>query len=156
MKGFTTCLWFDDQAEEAAEFYVSVFKGSKITGKSYYTKAGPGPDGSVQTVQFRLAGMDFLGLNGGPVFKFTPAISVVVNCEDQKEIDRYWEKLSEGGEKGDCGWLTDKFGLSWQITPTIIEELMSDSDPKKVERVTRAMLQMKKLDIAKLKKAYEE
>ncbi len=156
MKGLTTCLWFDNQAEEAAKFYVSVFKGAKITGKTYYTKAGPGPAGSVQTVQFTLAGMDFLGLNGGPVFKFTPAISVVVNCEDQKEIDDYWEKLSEGGEKGDCGWLTDKFGLSWQITPTIIEKLMSDPDPKRVERVTKAMLQMKKLDIAKLKKAYEK
>ncbi len=155
MKGITTCLWFDNQAEEAAKFYSTIFKNSKIGPIARYGKAGPGPDGSVMTVVFELEGNEFMGLNGGPVYKFNEAVSFVVNCEDQKEVDYYWEKLSKGGEKSVCGWLKDKFGVSWQIVPIEMSKLMSDPDPVKVERVTRAMLQMKKLDIAELKKAYK-
>ncbi len=155
MKGITPCLWFDTQAEEAAKFYTSIFKGSKTGPIARYGKAGPGPEGSVLTTVFELAGQEFMGLNGGPVFKFNEAVSFIVNCEDQKEVDYYWEKLSKGGEKGVCGWLKDKFGVSWQIVPIELSRLMADSDPEKVERVTRAMLQMKKLDVAKLKRAYK-
>ncbi|MDD1770386.1 MAG: VOC family protein [Methanomassiliicoccales archaeon] len=141
--------------EEATRFYISIFKDSKIISISRYGEAGPGPKGSIMTVVFRLAGQEFMGLDGGPMFKFSPAVSFVVNCENQKEVDEYWEKLSKGGEKGVCGWLTDKYGVSWQIVPIILGKMMIDPDPIKVDRVTKAMLKMKKLDIATLKKAYE-
>jgi len=155
MKGITPCLWFDNNAEEAANFYASIFKGSKIGAIARHGKAGPGPEGSVLTVMFEIGGLELMGLNGGPVFEFNEAVSFVVNCEGQKEVDYYWEKLSRGGEKSVCGWLKDKYGVSWQVVPIEMRKLMSDPDPVKVERVTRAMLQMKKLDIAKLKKAYK-
>jgi len=151
----TPCLWFDNQAEEAAHFYTSVFKNSEILQISHYGKAGfeihHRPEGSVMTVAFRLDGLDITALNGGPEFKFTEAISLQVFCETQKEIDFFWSKLSEGGEEGPCGWLKDKFGLSWQIIPTILPKLLTD--PAKSERVMNAFLQMKKFDIEKLKEA---
>ena len=148
-------LWFDTQAEEAARFYVSVFKNSKIVKIARYGEAGPGPEGSVMTVVFELEGQEFIALNGGPQFKFTEAISFSVNCETQKEVDQFWEKLSQGGEEGPCGWLKDRYGLSWQINPVILGEMLSDPDPKKSRRVMEAMLKMKKIDIAALKKAYD-
>jgi predicted 3-demethylubiquinone-9 3-methyltransferase (glyoxalase superfamily) len=154
MKNINPCLWFDTQAEEAARLYTSLFKNSKIGKISRYGKEGPGPEGSVLTVDFQLNGQDYLALNGGPIFKFTEAVSFVANCENQEEVDFLWEKLSEGGEKSQCGWLMDKFGLSWQIVPTRMGELMSDPDPVKTGRVMQAMLQMTKLDIAKLEAAY--
>jgi predicted 3-demethylubiquinone-9 3-methyltransferase (glyoxalase superfamily) len=153
-------LWFDHQAEEAVRFYVSLFKNSKILNVARYGEAGAKmsgrPQGSVMTVTFQLAGQEFVALNGGPHFKFTEAISLLVNCETQAEVDELWEKLSEGGEKGPCGWLKDRYGLSWQIVPTVLGEMMQDKDPKKTERVMEAVLQMKKLDIAGLKRAYEQ
>jgi len=155
MQKITPFLWFDNNAEDAVKFYVSIFKNSKIGKVARYGKAGPGPEGKVMTVSFELAGQEFIALNGGPRFKFTEAISLVVNCENQKEVDEYWEKLSAGGEKIQCGWLKDKFGLSWQVVPTAMEKMMSDPDPAKSQRVMKAMLQMKKLDIAGLKRAYE-
>ena len=148
-------LWFDNEAEEAAKFYVSIFKNSGINKIVRYGKAGPGPEGSVMTVAFELEGQEFTALNGGPIYKFTEAISFVVNCNSQDEVDYYWEKLTEGGEEGVCGWLKDKYGLSWQIVPTIMVEMMSDPDPEKAKRVTDAMLQMVKIDIKTLKEAYE-
>jgi predicted 3-demethylubiquinone-9 3-methyltransferase (glyoxalase superfamily) len=154
MRKITPCLWFDNQAEEAANFYTSIFKDSKIGKVSHYGDAGPGPKGSVMTAEFQIEGQDFMGLNGGPLFKFNESVSFVVNCETQDEVDYYWEKLSAGGEKVQCGWLKDKYGLSWQVTPTILGKLMSDKDPEKVKRVTEAMLKMKKLDINILKEAY--
>ena len=148
------CLWFDGQAEEAAKFYVSVFPKSKIGRIARYGDAGPGPKGSVMTVAFTLDGQEFMGLNGGPQFKFTEAVSFTVYCDTQKEVDSYWTKLTAGGGKEvQCGWVRDRFGLSWQVVPTILPKLAADQDPKKVERVMRAMLQMKKLDIAALKAA---
>jgi predicted 3-demethylubiquinone-9 3-methyltransferase (glyoxalase superfamily) len=150
----TTCLWFDGQAEEAADHYVSIFENSKITGITRYGAAGPGPKASVMTVAFELDGREFLALNGGPRFKFNEPISMIVNCTTQDEIDRYWEKLSAGGEV-QCGWLKDKFGLSWQIVPTVLGEMMQDKDPAKTNRVMEAMLQMIKLDIERLKQAYQ-
>jgi predicted 3-demethylubiquinone-9 3-methyltransferase (glyoxalase superfamily) len=155
MQKLTACLWFDGQAEEAARFYTSIFKNSKIGAISRYGDTGPGPKGSVLTVKFQLDGQEFLALNGGPHYKFTPAISFIVNCEIQEEVDRMWEKLSEGGREVQCGWVTDKFGVSWQVVPTIISELMTDPDPARSNRVMQAILQMKKLDIATLKKAHE-
>ena len=155
MQKITTFLWFDDKAEEAANLYVSLFKNSKIESMSRYGDAGPGPKGSVMVVQFQLDGQRFTALNGGPIFKFTEAISLMVNCETQEEVDRLWEKLSEGGKKDHCGWLKDKYGLSWQIVPTALGKLMSDPDREKAARVTRAMLQMNKLDISALQKAYD-
>jgi len=155
MQKITPFLWFDNNAEDAVKFYVSMFKNSKIGKVARYGKAGPGPEGKVMTVSFELAGQEFIALNGGPRFKFTEAISLVVNCENQKEVDEYWEKLSAGGEKIQCGWLKDKFGLSWQVVPTAMEKMMSDPDPAKSQRVMKAMLQMVKLDIATLKRAYE-
>jgi len=149
-------LWFDTQAEEAARFYVSIFKNSKIVKIARYGEAGPGPKGSVMTVVFELEGQEFIALNGGPQFKFTEAISFSVNCETQKEVDQFWEKLSQGGEEGPCGWLKDRYGLSWQINPVILGEMLSDPDPKKSRRVMEAMLNMKKIDIAALKKAYND
>ncbi len=151
----TPFLWFDNQAEEAANFYVSIFKNSKVVNITHYGEVGPGPKGSVMTVTFQLYGQEFVALNGGPQFKFTEAISFVVNCETQEEVDELWEKLSEGGEKGQCGWLKDKYGVSWQIVPTVLGEMLNDPDPVKSQRVMHAMLQMRKIDIGKLKQAYE-
>ena len=150
----TPFLWFDHQAEEAASFYVSIFPNSKLVRVSRYGEAGPGPAGSAMTVEFQLEGQEFLALNGGPIFKFTEAVSFVVNCETQEKIDEMWEKLSKGGAKGQCGWLKDKYGLSWQIVPPVLSEMLQDKDTKKSERVMKAMLQMKKLDIKTLKQAY--
>ena len=155
MQKTTPFLWYDGKAEEAARFYTSVFPSSKIKATTRYGDAGPGPRGSVMTVVFELDGQEFIALNGGPNFKFTEAVSFVVNCKNQEEVDRYWEKLSEGGEKIECGWLRDKYGLCWQITPTVLGEMLQDKDPEKKERVMKAMLQMKKLEIEPLKKAYE-
>ena len=149
-------LWFDGKAEEAMKFYVSIFKNSKVLGVSRYGEAGPGPKGSAMTVRFELDGQEFIGLNGGPQFKFTEAVSFSVDCKTQKEVDELWEKLSEGGEQGPCGWLKDKYGLSWQIVPSILGKLLRDKDPAKANRVMKAMLQMKKLDIAGLQKAYDK
>jgi predicted 3-demethylubiquinone-9 3-methyltransferase (glyoxalase superfamily) len=155
MQKIVTFLWFDDKAEEAANFYVSIFKNSKITNLSRYGEAGPGPKGTAMVVEFELEGQSFMALNGGPHFHFTPAISLVVNCETQQEVDEFWDKLlSDGGQPSRCGWLQDKYGLSWQIVPTVLGKLMSDPDPEKSKRVTQAMLQMVKLDIARLQQAY--
>jgi predicted 3-demethylubiquinone-9 3-methyltransferase (glyoxalase superfamily) len=155
MQRIVPFLWFDSNAEEAANFYVSIFKNSKIVHTSRYGEAGPGPRGSVMVVTFELDGQEFMALNGGPQFKFSEAISLLVNCKNQDEVDDYWEKLSAGGQEVQCGWLKDKFGLSWQVVPTILGELLVDKDPKKRERVMKAMLQMKKIDVAGLKKAAE-
>jgi len=157
MQRITPFLWFDDQAEAAANFYVSVFKNSKITGTSHYTGEEPsGQKGSVMTVSFELDGQEFVALNGGPRFKFTEAVSFVVNCETQEEIDYYWESLTaDGGEEVQCGWLADKFGLSWQVVPTKIREWMEDKDPARTQRVMHAVMQMKKLDMAAMQRAYD-
>jgi len=152
----TPFLWFDTQAEEAARLYLSIFKNSKIVSIARYGDGGPGPKGSVMTVVFELDGQEFTALNGGPQFKFTEAISFSVDCKTQKEVDEFWEKLSEGGEQGPCGWLKDKYGLSWQINPTVLGEMLNDPDPEKSRRVMEAMLKMKKIDIAGLKRAYEQ
>ncbi len=155
MQKITPFLWFDTQAEEAANFYTSIFKDSKILAVSRYGDAGPGPKGSAMTVSFQLEGQQFLALNGGPHFKFTEAISLLVNCESQQEVDELWSKLtSGGGSESQCGWLKDKFGLSWQIVPTALGRMMSDADPQKAKRTVEAMLQMKKLDIAALERAH--
>jgi len=162
MQKITPFFWFNNQAEEAAEFYVSVFKDSKIKSVARYNEAGAKvsgmPRGSAMTVAFQIEGQAFTALNGGPMFKFTEAISFVVNCETQKEVDHYWEKLSQGGDKNaqQCGWLKDRFGVSWQIVPTTLGKLLGDKDAKKSQRVMKAMLQMKKIDIAELKRAYEQ
>jgi predicted 3-demethylubiquinone-9 3-methyltransferase (glyoxalase superfamily) len=153
MQTITPFLWFDNQAEEAARFYVSVFKNSKILGISRYTEAGPGPEGSVMTVEFELDGEKFVALNGGPQYTFSLAVSFVVNCETQQEVDHCWSRLAEGGKEIQCGWLTDKYGLSWQIVPTILLELLRDNDPEKRKRVMEAMFKMVKLDIERLKRA---
>jgi predicted 3-demethylubiquinone-9 3-methyltransferase (glyoxalase superfamily) len=149
----TAFLWFDNNAEEAANFYVSVFKNSKILNTAHYGDAGPGPKGTVMTVEFSLDGEEFTALNGGPIYKFTEAISLMIHCKTQEEVDYFWEKLSEGGEKVECGWLKDKYGLSWQVVPDILLELIADADRAKAERVIKAMLQMKKFDIEGLKRA---
>ena len=153
----TPCLWFDRNAEEAANFYVSIFNNSKITAISHYGEGGPGgAPGSVMVVGFELDGQAFTGLNGGPLFKFTEAISMIVNCETQAEVDDYWDKLtSDGGREVQCGWLKDKFGVSWQIVPTVLPELMQSKDPAKSKAVMAALMQMVKLDIAALKRAFE-
>lgn len=160
MQKITPFLWFDDKAEEAANFYVSIFKNSKIGIISRYGEAGAKvsgrPKGTVMTVAFELEGQEFVALNGGPHFKFTEAISFVVNCKTQDEVDELWEKLSKGGEESQCGWLKDKYGLSWQIVPIVLGEMMSDKDARKSERVMQAMLQMKKLDIKRLEQAYKQ
>jgi len=153
MQKITPFLWFDGQAEEAMNFYVSIFKNSKVVSVARYGDAGPGSKGSVMTAAFQLEGQDFVALNGGPQFKFTPAISFVVNCETQQEVDDLWEKLSTSGRKDRCGWLQDKYGVSWQIVPTILSKLLQDKDPEKSKRVMQAMLQMDKLDIDRLKQA---
>jgi predicted 3-demethylubiquinone-9 3-methyltransferase (glyoxalase superfamily) len=155
MQKITPFLWFDNQAEEAMTFYVSIFKNSKIVSVSRYGDAGPGPKGSVMTATFQLDGQEFIALNGGPHFKFTEAISLFVKCHTQQEVDDFWEKLSQGGQKSQCGWLKDRFGLSWQIVPTILGELLGDKDREKSKRVMQAMLQMTKIDIAGLKRASE-
>lgn len=154
MQKITPFLWFDTQAEAAAEFYVSVFHNSRIVSITRYGAAGPGPEGSAMTVEFELDGHQFIGLNGGPQFKFTEAISFSVDCKTQQEVDEFWEKLSEGGQRGQCGWLKDKYGLSWQIVPTALVEMLKDPDPERSKRVVQAMLGMKKIDIAGLQKAY--
>ena len=151
----TPFLWFDHQAEEAAGFYTSVFPNSKIEAVTRYSDAGPGPKGSVMTVAFELDGQKFAALNGGPHFKFTEAVSFVVNCETQQEVDAFWEKLSADGQEVQCGWLKDKFGLSWQIVPTVMVEMITDTDGARSQRVVQAMMQMKKLDIARLQEAYD-
>jgi predicted 3-demethylubiquinone-9 3-methyltransferase (glyoxalase superfamily) len=156
MPKITPFLWFDNQAEEAASFYVSIFKNSKSVGITRYGEAGPGPAGSAMTVVFQLDGQEFIALNGGPHFRFTEAISFSVDCKTQQEVDEYWEKLSAGGEEGPCGWLKDKYGLSWQINPSVLGELLNDPDPQKTKRVTEAMLKMKKIIIADLWQAYEQ
>jgi predicted 3-demethylubiquinone-9 3-methyltransferase (glyoxalase superfamily) len=154
MQKITPFLWFDSQAEEAAKLYTSIFPNSKLGKMTRYGEAGPGPAGSVLTASFELEGTEFTALNGGPTYKFTPAISFVVNCETQAEVDRYWEKLAaDGGKEVQCGWLTDKFGVSWQIVPTALLRLLNDPDPAKANRVMQAMLQMVKIDIAKLEAA---
>jgi predicted 3-demethylubiquinone-9 3-methyltransferase (glyoxalase superfamily) len=153
MQKITPFLWFDGQAEEAAKFYVSIFKNSRLGTISYYGDAGPGPKGSVMSVTFQLEGQEFFALNGGPHFTFSPAISFFVNCETQEEVDDLWERLSTGGEKQQCGWLKDKYGLSWQIIPTVLGELLRDKDPKKATNVMKAMMQMGKIDIKRLKQA---
>jgi len=156
MKRITPFLWFDDKAEEAMHFYVSIFKNSKIGSITRYGGAGPGRKGTVMTATFQLDGQDFIALNGGPIYNFTPGISFFVNCQTQEEVDELWEKLTEGGEKSRCGWLKDKYGLSWQIIPTALGELMNDRNPAKAKKVMEAMLGMEKLDIAALKKAHAE
>ena len=151
----TPMLWFDTQAEEAANFYCSIFKNSKVTAISRYGDSGPGAKGSVMVAEFELDGQKFTGLNGGPQFKFTEAVSFVVNCTTQEEVDYFWEKLSEGGQEVQCGWLKDKYGLSWQVVPTILIEFLQDKDPVKAQGVMKAMMQMKKIEIEPLKRAYD-
>ena len=155
MPKITPFLWFDGQAEEAANFYVSVFPNSRNTKVSRYGEAGPGPKGGVMVVAFELDGQPFFALNGGPQFEFTEAVSFSVDCSTQQEVDEYWEKLSAGGEQGPCGWLKDRFGLSWQVNPRILGEMLSDADPAKSKRVMEAMLKMRKIEIEELKRAYE-
>jgi predicted 3-demethylubiquinone-9 3-methyltransferase (glyoxalase superfamily) len=153
-KAFTTCLWFDGNGEEAANFYTSVFKDSKISRIGRYTEAGPGRAGDVLAVEFQLNGQKFVALNGGPQFKFDEAISFQIPCDNQEEVDYYWNKLTEGGQESDCGWLKDKFGLSWQVVPTKLIDMISDPDPVKAARTMEKMMSMKKFDIAELEKAY--
>lgn len=155
MQKITPFLWFNDKAEEAMRFYVSIFQNSRVVSISRYGDAGPGAKGTVMVAAFELDGQAFLALNGGPQFTFSPAVSLLVNCTAQDEVDYFWEQLSEGGEKDRCGWLRDKYGLSWQVVPTILSELMQDKDPEKSKRVMEAMLKMRKIDIEGLKRAYE-
>ena len=148
-------LWFDTEAEEAARFYVDLFDDARIVSVAHYTEAGPRPAGTVMTVEFELNGQRFVGINGGPQFKFDEAVSFQITCEDQDEVDYYWDRLSEGGEEGQCGWLKDKYGLSWQVVPTGMEELFTDPDPERARRAMQAMLKMRKLDVAALRSAAE-
>jgi predicted 3-demethylubiquinone-9 3-methyltransferase (glyoxalase superfamily) len=155
MPAIQPCLWFDTQAEEAAKFYVSIFKNSKLGDLTYYGEGAPLPKGTVLTVTFYVDGQEFVALNCGPIFKFAEAVSFIVNCETQAEIDYYWAKLTaDGGQEVQCGWLKDKFGLSWQINPTVLGEMMKDNDPAKTKRLMAALMQMVKLDIDGLEKAY--
>jgi predicted 3-demethylubiquinone-9 3-methyltransferase (glyoxalase superfamily) len=156
MQRIGPCLWFDGQAEEAMNFYTSIFRNSKVGSVTRYGEAGPGANGSVMTATFEIEGQEFVALNGGPAFKFSPAISFVVRCKTQEEVDEFWGKLLQGGAPQQCGWLTDKFGVSWQIVPTILPEMLQDKDAKKTRRVMEAMLKMVKLDIKALKQAYEQ
>ena len=149
----TTNLWFDGQAEEAAEFYCSIFDNSRIVSKAHYTESSPGEPGTVMVVEWELDGQRFVGINGGSQFKFSEAISLQINCETQDEIDYYWEKLTDGGEEGPCGWLKDRYGLSWQVTPKGMDQVFSGDDPGRADRAMKAMLQMRKLDIAALREA---
>ena len=155
MQKIVPSLWFDTEAQEAAKFYTSIFRNSKIGNIARYGSAGPRPEGMVMTVDFQLDGQDFNAINGGPDFKFNEATSLLVNCQNQAEVDDLWKKLGDGGEPGPCGWLKDKFGLSWQIVPVALGEMLSDPDPGKSQRVMAAMLQMSKIDLAGLRKAYE-
>ncbi len=155
MQKITPFLWFNDKAEEAMNYYVSIFKNSKVGRVTRYGDAGPGPKGSVMSATFQLEGQEFFALNGGPQFTFTPAISFFVNCETQQEVDELWEKLSEGGRKDRCGWLQDKYGLSWQIIPSALGRMLQDKDPAKANRVMQAMLQMDKINIERLQQAYD-
>ncbi|MDE1939389.1 MAG: VOC family protein [Alphaproteobacteria bacterium] len=155
MQKITPFLWFDREAEEAANFYVSIFKNSKIVNISRYPEGAPNPAGAVMTVEFQLDGRDFIALNGGPHFKFTEAISLSVSCETQAEVDELWARLTAGGEEGPCAWLKDKYGLSWQIVPTALPRLLKDKDRSKASRVMQAMMKMKKIDIGKLQEAYD-
>ncbi|MDP9367495.1 MAG: VOC family protein [Chloroflexota bacterium] len=152
----TPFLWFDSNAEEAMNFYVSVFKNAEVLSVSRYGEAGPGPEGSVMVANVRLDGQEFLALNGGPQFTFTEAVSFLIDCQSQEEVDYFWDQLSEGGEAGPCGWLKDRFGLSWQVVPSVLGEMLQDKDREKANRVMQAMLQMSKLDIATLTQAYEQ
>jgi predicted 3-demethylubiquinone-9 3-methyltransferase (glyoxalase superfamily) len=152
----TPNLWFDTEGEEAANFYTSIFDDSRIVGVMRYGEAGPRPAGMVMTVTFQLAGQEFTALNGGPDFKFNEAISLLVNCESQDEVDELWQRLSAGGEEGPCGWLKDRFGVSWQIVPTVLDEMLQDDDPDRANRVMEAMLQMTKIEIEGLEKAYAQ
>ena len=152
----TPFLWFDHQAEEAVGFYTSIFKDSKVGTVTRYGEAGPGPKGSVMTMAFELDGQEFVALNGGPHYQFTPAISFVINCESQEEVDHYWETLSAGGQEIQCGWLRDKYGVSWQVVPTVLIDLLHDNDAARSQRVMKAMLQMKKIDIPRLEEAYRQ
>jgi predicted 3-demethylubiquinone-9 3-methyltransferase (glyoxalase superfamily) len=156
MQKITPFLTFNSQAEEAVNFYVSTFSNSRILSESRYGDAGPGPKGSLMSATFVLEGQEFMALNGGPHFSFAQGFSLFVSCETQDEVDELWEKLSAGGEKGPCGWLTDKFGVSWQIIPTVLGQLLQDKDPQKAQNVLQAMLQMSKIDIAGLQRAYEQ
>jgi predicted 3-demethylubiquinone-9 3-methyltransferase (glyoxalase superfamily) len=156
MLEISTMLWFDGRAEEAANFYTSIFKNSKVRSIARYPEGSPGPVGAVMTVAFELDGRPFIALNGGPLFKFNESISFVVHCETQAEVDEFWEKLLDGGAESQCGWLKDKFGLSWQIVPNALLEMLRDKDAAKAKRVMQAMLQMKKIDIQTLKQAYEQ
>ena len=153
MQKITPCLWFDTEGEEAATFYTSVFPGSRIVDVARYGSAGPRPEGMVMTVRFELSGQEFVALNGGPEFRFGEAVSFQVSCESQDEVDAYWSALSEGGEEGPCGWLKDRFGLSWQIVPTRLVELLGDPDRERSQRVMEAMLQMRKIEVAELERA---
>ena len=152
----TPFLWFDHQAEEAVGFYTSIFKDSKVGTVTRYGEAGPGPKGSVMTMAFELDGQEFVALNGGPHYQFTPAISFVINCDSQEEVDHYWETLSAGGQEIQCGWLRDKYGVSWQVVPTVLIDLLHDNDAARSQRVMKAMLQMKKIDIPRLEEAYRQ
>ncbi|HMG25083.1 MAG TPA: VOC family protein [Kofleriaceae bacterium] len=154
MQRITPCLWFDDKAEDAARFYTSIVPDSKIVTVTHYGSAGPRPKGTVMTVVFQLNGQEFMALNGGPEFTFSPAVSFVIKCETQAEIDRCWDKLSADKSREQCGWVQDKFGVSWQIVPAILDRLVGDSDPVKADRVMAAIMKMKKLDIAELKRAH--
>ena len=156
MQKITPFLWFDGNAEEAMNLYVSVFKNSKVVSVTRYGEAGPGPKGTVMSATFELEGQQFYALNGGPQYKFTPAVSLFVSCKTQQEVDELWNKLSAGGHKDRCGWLQDKYGLSWQIIPSVLGKMLADKNPRKSQSVMRAMLQMDKIDIAKLKQAYEQ
>jgi len=153
-KGFTTCLWFDGQAEEAAAFYGSVFKDFELGRTGRYTEAGPGPAGTVMVVEFEINGQKFIGLNGGPQFTFNEAISFQIHCDDQDEVDYYWSRLTDGGQEVACGWLKDRYGVFWQVVPKVAIDMLGDPDPEKARRTTEAMLAMKKLDIAALQKAH--
>lgn len=154
MQRISPCLWFDNQAEEAVNFYLSIFKDAKIKSTTRYTEAGPGPKGSVMVISFELDGVEFVALNGGPIFKFNEAVSLSISCQTQSEVDYYWTKLTAGGAESQCGWLKDKYGVSWQVVPLPLTELMASSDAPRVKRMTEAMFKMKKLDIATLEKAY--
>jgi len=152
----TPSLWFDTQAEDAANFYTAIFKNSRVISVNRYNDAGPRPAGTVMTVEFDLDGTRFVGINGGPQFKFDEAVSFQISCDDQSEVDYFWERLSEGGEEGPCGWLKDKFGLSWQVVPTAMEEFLGDPDPGRAERAMKAMLGMSKIDLAALRRAADD
>ncbi|HEX3385680.1 MAG TPA: VOC family protein [Mucilaginibacter sp.] len=156
MQKITPFLWFDSQAEEAMNFYVSIFKDSKVNKVTRYGEAGPGTPGTVMSAEFTLNGTDFFALNGGPVFKFSPATSFFIHCETQEEVDHYWNKLGEGGKPNQCGWLDDKFGVTWQVVPNALGRYLNDPDKKKAKNVMQAMMKMTKLDIAKLQEAYEQ